>query len=106
MSNPSDGCVDQSSLFSCIAEHHENLQAYHSRRSSDFAQWDNYEPSLRDEVLDIVRRPFCSFGYHRMLLDVRGDDQAVVDAMAGFCDDVGMQAEFDEAAEHWGPNDT
>ncbi|GJN94068.1 hypothetical protein Rhopal_007132-T1 [Rhodotorula paludigena] len=92
--------------IACIAEHHENLQAYHSRRSSDFAQWDNYEPSLRDEVLDIVRRPFCSFGYHRMLLDVRGDEQAVVDAMAGFCDDVGMQAEFDEAAEHWGPNDT
>ncbi|GAA5889623.1 hypothetical protein JCM16303_004444, partial [Sporobolomyces ruberrimus] len=53
--------------IACIAEHDEHLQAYHSRRSSDFATWDSYEDDLRREVLEIVRRPFCSFGYHHVL---------------------------------------
>ena len=69
--------------IACIAEHHENLQAYHSRRSSDFAQWDAFEPELRTEVLDIVRRPFCAFGYERVLLNARADHPDAVAAMDG-----------------------
>ncbi|GAA5889639.1 hypothetical protein JCM16303_004449, partial [Sporobolomyces ruberrimus] len=57
--------------IACIAEHDEHLQAYQSRRSSDFATWDSYEDDLRREVLEIVRRPFCSFGYHHVLSNVR-----------------------------------
>ncbi|GAA5942139.1 hypothetical protein JCM10213_003814 [Rhodosporidiobolus nylandii] len=75
----------------CIVEHRESLQAYHSRRSSDFAQWDNFEPSLRDEVLKIVRRPFCQNGYRTILLNARGDDATVQQAMDGFCDNLPMQ---------------
>jgi hypothetical protein len=86
----------------CIAEHQESLQAYHSRRSSDFATWDKFEPSLRMEVLNIVRRPFCAFGYQRVLLNARGDDPEVQKAMEGFCDPVGMEdEEYDEHAEDW-----
>ncbi|GAA5868006.1 hypothetical protein JCM8547_000779 [Rhodosporidiobolus lusitaniae] len=86
----------------CIAEHHENLQAYHSRRSSDFATWDQFTPSLRNEVLRVVRRPFCFFGYNRVLLAARGDDPEVQKAMDGFCDKVEMEDdEYDEHAETW-----
>ncbi|GAA5902436.1 hypothetical protein JCM6882_002753 [Rhodosporidiobolus microsporus] len=86
----------------CIAEHHENLQAYHSRRTSDFATWDKFDPVLRDDVLRVVRRPFCAFGYQRILLNARGDDAAVQEAMDGFCDNVTMEdAEYDEHAESW-----
>ncbi|GAA5870585.1 hypothetical protein JCM1840_004808 [Sporobolomyces johnsonii] len=84
--------------IACIAEHHENLQAYHSRRASDFATWDKYEPSLRQEILDIVRRPFCAFGYQRVLRNAKGD----VPEMDGFCDSVRLgDNEHDEAADSW-----
>ncbi|TNY20318.1 UAA transporter family-domain-containing protein [Rhodotorula diobovata] len=87
--------------IACIAEHHENLQAYHSRRSSDFAQWDAFEPELRTEVLDIVRRPFCAFGYERVLLNARADDPDAVAAMDGFCD-VGLSSDdYDESKDSW-----
>ncbi|CEQ41126.1 SPOSA6832_02813 [Sporobolomyces salmonicolor] len=59
--------------IACIAEHDEKLQAYHSRRSSDFATWDKYEPSLREELLSVVRRPFCAFGYQHVLRNAKGD---------------------------------
>lgn len=86
----------------CIAEHHESLQAYHSARNSDFATWDQFEPSLRDEVLRIVRRPFCAFGYNRVLLNARGDDLVVQKTMENFCDSVGMEdEEHDNYAESW-----
>ncbi|GAA5947958.1 hypothetical protein JCM10213_007666 [Rhodosporidiobolus nylandii] len=86
----------------CIAEHHENLQAYHSRRSSDFASWDKFEPWLRDEVLKIVRRPFCTFGYSRILLNARPDDADAQAAMDGFCDSLPMEDdEYEEHATSW-----
>ena len=69
--------------IACIARHEENLQAYHSRRLSNFAQWDAFDPSLRQEVLDIVRRPFCAFGYDRVLLNARGEEPDAVAAMDG-----------------------
>ncbi|BGP74088.1 hypothetical protein NBRC10513v2_007520 [Rhodotorula toruloides] len=91
--------------IACIAEHHENLQAYHSRRSSDFAQWDNYEPSLRQDILNIVRRPFCAFGYRRILLEAKGDLPDVQEAMDGYCD-LGMSdPDYDETRESWGKGD-
>ncbi|KAL7336738.1 UAA transporter family-domain-containing protein [Rhodotorula toruloides] len=91
--------------IACIAENHENLQAYHSRRSSDFAQWDSYESSLRQEILDIVRRPFCAFGYRRILLDAKGDLPDVQEAMDGYCD-LGMaDPDYDETRESWGKGD-
>ncbi|GAA5934766.1 hypothetical protein JCM1841_005040 [Sporobolomyces salmonicolor] len=84
--------------IACIAEHDEKLQAYHSRRSSDFATWDKYEPSLREELLSVVRRPFCAFGYQHVLRNAKGD----VPEMDGFCDDVGLgDDEYDEAADSW-----
>ncbi|GAA6062280.1 hypothetical protein JCM10212_000940 [Sporobolomyces blumeae] len=84
--------------IACIAEHDEHLQAYHSRRSSDFATWDSYEPNLRQEILEIVRRPFCSFGYEHVLRNAKGD----LPEMAGFCDTVGLaDEEYDEAADSW-----
>ncbi|GAA5833709.1 hypothetical protein JCM11251_003210 [Rhodosporidiobolus azoricus] len=69
----------------CIAEHRENLQAYHSRRSSDFSNWHKIEPVLRTDILKAVRRPFCAFGYRNLLLSVHGDDPAVQKEMDGFC---------------------
>ncbi|GAA5982991.1 hypothetical protein JCM11641_006909 [Rhodosporidiobolus odoratus] len=90
----------------CIAEHHENLQAYHSRRASDFASWDKFEPALRTQVLKIVRRPFCVLGYQRVLLNARGDDPAVQAEMKGFCDHLTMEDdEYDEHTEVWGLED-
>ncbi|GAA6015220.1 hypothetical protein JCM10207_003647 [Rhodosporidiobolus poonsookiae] len=89
--------------IACIAEHHENLQAYHSSRSSDFSTWDAYEPWLRLELLRIVRRPFCAFGYQRLLLQARGDDPAVQEAMEGLCDAMAIEDdEYDEHSEAWG----
>ncbi|BGP27902.1 hypothetical protein JCM10295v2_006889 [Rhodotorula toruloides] len=91
--------------IACIAEHHENLQAYHSRRSSDFAQWDIYEPSLRQKILNIVRRPFCAFGYRRILLEAKGDLPEVQEAMDGYCD-LGMSdPDYHEMRESWGKGD-
>ncbi|GAA5916582.1 uncharacterized protein JCM6883_000792 [Sporobolomyces salmoneus] len=84
--------------IACIAEHDEHLQAYHSRRSSDFATWDQYEEDLRMEVLKIVRRPFCSFGYQHVLRNAKGD----VAEMQNFCDPVRLaDTEYNEAAEVW-----
>ncbi|GAA5895635.1 hypothetical protein JCM8208_005287 [Rhodotorula glutinis] len=87
--------------IACIAEHHDNLNAYHSRRLSDFAQWDAFDPALRKEVLDIVRRPFCAFGYDRVLLKARGEEPDTVAAMEGFCD-VGLASDdYDETKDSW-----
>ncbi|GAA6020684.1 hypothetical protein JCM11491_000513 [Sporobolomyces phaffii] len=84
--------------IACIAEHDEHLQAYHSRRSTDFATWDQYEDDLRREVLKIVRRPFCSFGYQHVLRSAKGD----LEEMKGFCDPVRLgDDEHDEAADVW-----
>ncbi|KAK4330598.1 UAA transporter family-domain containing protein [Rhodotorula toruloides] len=67
----------------CVVEHHENLQAYKSSRAAAFAQWDKYDPSLRNEILEIVRRPFCRLGYRRVLLKAKGDLPEVQNAMNG-----------------------
>lgn len=76
------------STLACLAEHHENLQAYHSRRSHDFYTWDQFEPELRQEILEIVRRPFCQFGYLRMLTNAKGE----LPEMEGYCDGIGMSS--------------
>ncbi|GAA5902422.1 hypothetical protein JCM6882_002748 [Rhodosporidiobolus microsporus] len=83
----------------CIAEHHENLQAYHSRRSSDFATWDKFDPVLRDDILKVVRRPFCALGYRRVLLNARPDDATAQAAMDRFCEEEDVAEEGKKPAE-------
>ncbi|GAA5962683.1 hypothetical protein JCM3765_006165 [Sporobolomyces pararoseus] len=84
--------------IACIAEHDEHLQAYHSRRASDFATWDQFEDDLREEVLKIVRRPFCSFGYQHVLRNAKGP----LEEMEHFCDPVRLaDSDYDENAEFW-----
>lgn len=61
--------------------------SYHSRRLSDFASWDTYEDDIRMEILKMVRRPFCSAGYLKVLLNAKGP----LPEMDGFCDDVNFQ---------------
>ncbi|GAA6039819.1 hypothetical protein JCM8097_004238 [Rhodosporidiobolus ruineniae] len=86
----------------CIAEHHDSLQPYKSRRRGAFATWSQFSPALRADVLRLVRRPFCAFGYQRVLLEALGEQEDVQEAMDGFCDEVRMQDdEFDEHAESW-----
>lgn len=63
-------------------------QSYKSRKSSDFASWDSWEDGLRLEVLSITRRPFCAFGYDRLLSERIGEVRDLID----FCKDV----RFDE----------
>ncbi|GAA5833750.1 hypothetical protein JCM11251_003219 [Rhodosporidiobolus azoricus] len=83
-------------LRTCIAEHLENLQAYHSQRSADFANWDKFDPVLRRDILDLVRRPFCAFGYHRTLLNARTGDSTAQEAMSRFCDEPAEQGGIKE----------
>ncbi|BGO95912.1 hypothetical protein JCM10020v2_007649 [Rhodotorula toruloides] len=67
--------------------------------------WDSYESSLRQEILDIIRRPFCAFGYRRILLDAKGDLPDVQEAIDGYCD-LGMaDPDYDETRESWGKGD-
>lgn len=61
---------------------------YHSRRASDFASWDSWEPELRMEVLNIVRRPFCAAGYLKVLTNAKGE----LPEMKGFCDQVDFRS--------------
>ncbi|GEM11000.1 zinc finger, C2H2-type transcription factor [Rhodotorula toruloides] len=86
----------------CVVEHHENLQAYKSRRAAAFAQWDKYDPSLRHAILEIVRRPFCRLGYRRVLLKAKGDLPEVQKAMDGFCDLSMVNTDYNETRESWG----
>jgi len=65
----------------CVAEPDAAGEAYMSAKGATFASWDKYEPSLRREVLELVRAPFCAMGYGRLLNEVREGQLS----MAGFC---------------------
>ncbi len=65
----------------CVAQESERAEAYHSAKVRPFSSWDKYEPGLRRELLEIVRGPFCAYGYDRVLRDARGE----VGEMDGFC---------------------
>lgn len=58
---------------------------------------------IRHEVLEIVRRPFCSFGYDRVLLQHMGD----IPELRGFCTEVkfdgGATAKYEGCARGCGP---
>lgn len=70
---------------------------YKSRKSSDFASWDLWEPSLRLEVLKITRRPFCAYGYDRLLREHLGAE--FPREMGGFCE--GLSLTLMEEEEPW-----
>ncbi|KAL8293090.1 hypothetical protein RQP46_000784 [Phenoliferia psychrophenolica] len=73
--------------LACMVESDASHEAYHSRKNSDFSSWDDYEPELRMEVLRLVRRPFCSFGYDRLLAKKQGE----LPEFQGFCDRVSYE---------------
>ncbi|SCZ98367.1 BZ3500_MvSof-1268-A1-R1_Chr3-2g06323 [Microbotryum saponariae] len=70
--------------LACMVEHDESHEAYHSRRASEFAAWDMFEPELRMDILLTVKRPFCMFGYEKVLERAKG----ALPEMAGFCADI------------------
>ncbi|SGY84734.1 BQ5605_C009g05717 [Microbotryum silenes-dioicae] len=70
--------------LACMVEHDESNEAYHSRRASEFAAWDMFEPDLRMEILLTVKRPFCMFGYEKVLERAKG----TLPEMEGFCADI------------------
>jgi len=71
--------------LACLGEKDDGHEAYHSRRSSDFASWDAFEPSLRRTLLRRVRTSFCSLGYDKLLVKARPD---ATEEMNGFCESV------------------
>lgn len=76
--------------LACMVETNTEHEAYHSRRLSDFASWDQWDPKLRMEVLKIVQRPFCAHGYLQMLINAKGEEN--VPEMKGFCNAVGFKS--------------
>ncbi|KAK4705233.1 hypothetical protein P7C70_g963, partial [Phenoliferia sp. Uapishka_3] len=64
--------------------------SYKSRKNGDFASWDSWSPDLRLEVLRIVRRPFCAFGYDRLLVNKLGS----LAEYEGFCQEVTYEEDF------------
>ncbi|KAM0789872.1 hypothetical protein ACM66B_006718 [Microbotryomycetes sp. NB124-2] len=79
--------------LACIVERKDTHQPYKSRRRSDFASWDDWEPDIRAEVLKIVRRPFCAAGYLATLRNARGGELPT--EMEGFCDSVDFSSKVD-----------
>lgn len=67
-----------------------------SRRSTDFATYDEWEPSLRLEVLRITRRAWCTFGYDRLLQERIG---IVEPDIAELCSGVAFEDEKEEEGE-------
>ncbi|KAK4046027.1 hypothetical protein OIV83_006416 [Microbotryomycetes sp. JL201] len=78
--------------LACIVEPQGAHQPYRSRRRSDFASWDSWEPDIRAEVLKIVRRPFCAAGYLAVLRNARGELPV---EMIDFCDSVDFSSMVD-----------
>lgn len=68
----------------CVAQGNEKAEAYHSAKVQPFASWDKYEPSLRWEVLERVREPFCKHGYDHLLREMKGE----LEEMKDFCKGV------------------
>ncbi|SCV74621.1 BQ2448_7650 [Microbotryum intermedium] len=73
--------------LACMVEHDESHEAYHSRRASEFAAWDSFEPELRFEILTLVKRPFCMFGYQKVLERAKGK----LPEMEDFCADIEIE---------------
>ncbi|KAM0747236.1 UAA-domain-containing protein [Meredithblackwellia eburnea MCA 4105] len=70
--------------LACMVEDDTSHEAYTSRKNSDFSTWDIWAPDLRMEILELVRRPFCAFGYDRLLSNKMGD----LPEMKNFCSAV------------------
>lgn len=75
-----------SPTFLVVALTLSSVPRYKSRKVEAFASWPLWPESIRMEVLYITRRPFCSFGYDRVLRDQVGD----LPELRGFCDKVGF----------------
>lgn len=65
---------------------------YASQRSSDFASWNLWEDNLRFEVLELTKRPFCAFGYDKLLQLRIGSTRE----MEGFCNAVPLAVPLEE----------
>lgn len=55
-----------------------------SKKRPAFSSWNKYEPELRAEVLAIVGKGFCRFGYDRLFRTSVGD----TDLFSKFCRDI------------------
>lgn len=59
--------------ISCMTELDEARQAYKSSKGKTFKAWDLWLPTVRDEVLEIVRLGWCREGYQSMFEELRPD---------------------------------
>jgi len=54
-------------VYSWQTEQDAAREAYKSRKSPAFAAWDKWDPSLRVEVVRIVKAGWCRNGYDKLL---------------------------------------
>lgn len=45
----------------CALELHAELQPYKSSKRQTFYGWDQLEPTIRIELLEVAKVPFCTF---------------------------------------------
>ena len=59
--------------LACVVELNEEAEAYKSRKSNVFSSWDKFDPAVRQELLEVVRGPWCRFGFDVMLEEALGE---------------------------------